>query len=106
MKIEIHFPTKTFDTSHSANRCKVFEFHVPQDGVEAAELAFHITNAPEECLDDDCRGIAESYRAKGLRSMSIGDVAKVGSKYYLCEPCGWSEIEILDEHHETEYKKS
>ena len=65
-------------------------------GEEAAEEAFHLTNAPDECLEDDHKQILKEQNFKGP-SLSVGDVVRVepivrGSKlpeYYLCKSCGW-----------------
>ena len=84
----------------SIDREEVFLFPSEQDGEAAAEEAFHITNAPDECLTDEQKGIIAMNDFKGP-SMSVGDVVKVTSypripsempDYYLCKSYGWEKF--------------
>ena len=69
-------------------------------GENAAEEAFHLTNAPEDCLEDEHKEIIKEQQFKGP-SMSVGDIVRVepvvkGSKmpeYYLCKSFGWEKYE-------------
>ena len=74
-----------------------FSYKSAFKGEEAAEEAFHLTNAPEECLEDKHKQIIKEQQFKGP-SLSVGDVVKVepiirSSKklpeYYLCKSFGW-----------------
>lgn len=73
-----------------------FSYQSKFTGEEAAEEAFHLTNAPDDCLDDEQKEIIKEQQFKGP-SMSVGDVVRVepivkGSKmpdYYLCKSFGW-----------------
>jgi hypothetical protein len=77
-----------------------------------AELAFHITNAPEECLSPAqqrmVRAIFKRNKYKGP-SLSVGDVVRVtdcktGETHFLrCDSYGWSFMTIdLDREHFVE----
>ena len=81
------------------DRQEVFLYHSELEGEKAAEEAFHITNAPDECLTDDQKAIIEMNEFKGP-SMSVGDVVRVKPSvkgvlpdYYLCKPFGWEKFE-------------
>ena len=82
------------------DREEVFVYHSTKEGEQAAEEAFHITNAPDECLDDNQKAILKINQFKGP-SLSVGDVVKVTTyprnpddlpKYYLCKSFGWEEF--------------
>ena len=67
-------------------------------GEEAAEEAFHITNAPDECLTDSQKQLLKEQNFKGP-SLSVGDVVKVGPiirevlpEYYMCKSFGWEKF--------------
>lgn len=66
-------------------------------GEEAAEEAFHITNAPEEVLTDEQKSLLKDLNFKGP-SLSVGDVVRVEpyikkhstpAEYYMCKSFGW-----------------
>jgi hypothetical protein len=70
-------------------------------GERAAEEAFHLTNAPDECLSDDQRELLASLDFKGP-SLSVGDVVRVAPyinkdkelpEYYLCKSYGWEKYD-------------
>ena len=68
-------------------------------GEKAAEEAFHLTNAPEECLEDDQKELLKSLNFKGP-SLSVGDVVRVEPivrtslpEYYICKSFGWERFE-------------
>jgi hypothetical protein len=67
-------------------------------GEAAAEMAFHLTNAPEEMLDEDQKILLEELNFKGP-SLSVGDVVRVEPivrtslpEYYLCKSTGWEKF--------------
>jgi hypothetical protein len=67
-------------------------------GEEAAEQAFHITNAPDDCLSEDEKLILKQQDFKGP-SLSSGDIVKVSpivysgvSDYYMCKSFGWEKF--------------
>lgn len=67
-------------------------------GEEAAEEAFHLTNAPEDCLTDEQKDILIKEDFKGP-SLSVGDVVKVANipnaklpEYYICKSFGWEKF--------------
>lgn len=85
-----------------ADRYEALSYQSFQDGENAAEEAFHLTNAPEECLEESQIALLKSLDFKGP-SLSVGDIVKVepfvrgfGSKqpqYFLCKPYGWEKYE-------------
>ncbi len=75
-------------------------YHTELEGEAAAEEAFHLTNAPAECLTEAQQHILIRNDFKGP-SMSVGDVVKVESyprdnkqvpTYYLCKSFGWEKF--------------
>jgi hypothetical protein len=67
-------------------------------GEAAAEQAFHLTNAPESCLEEDEKILLEELNFKG-RSLSVGDVVRVEPivrtslpEYYLCKSMSWEKF--------------
>jgi hypothetical protein len=92
-------------TSHFEDREKWFigresgmSYYTDLGGEEAAEEAFHLTNAPESLLTDDQKEILSEQNFKGP-SLSTGDIVRVESvvrlrnnafpEYYLCKSYGW-----------------
>jgi hypothetical protein len=80
-------------------RQEVFHYRSELEGEKAAEEAFHITNAPDECLTDDQKMIIALNEFKGP-SLSVGDVVRVRPNsisvlpsYYLCKSFGWEKFE-------------
>jgi hypothetical protein len=70
-------------------------------GEAAAEEAFHITNAPEECLTEAQQEMLKLLDYKGP-SLSVGDIVRVEqypkqhstpAEYYLCKSYGWEKYE-------------
>jgi len=68
-------------------------------GEAAAEMAFHLTNAPKEMLDENQKILLEELDFKG-RSLSVGDIVRVEPivrtslpQYYLCKSMGWEKFE-------------
>lgn len=61
------------------------------------EHAFDLFNAPEDWLYGRDREICEEYRAKGLRSLSVGDVVGIrrpngDARTYECATMGWTRV--------------
>jgi hypothetical protein len=100
-KIEIHRPYDSrgaFDADEHAGRELIFKCDLPQIkkerfAEEAAELVFHILNAPEEMLSEVELNIANDFRAQRHYSLSTGDIVVVDGEYFLCESFGWKKIE-------------
>jgi hypothetical protein len=99
--IKIHRPInrrEQFDADEHTARELVFECLLPETPSvktkeEAAELMFHILNAPIEYLSIIERKIATTFRtAPGQASLSTGDVVEVDEVKFLCESIGWREI--------------
>jgi hypothetical protein len=86
-----------FDADSKADRELIFKHTIPtikkeRFSTEAAEFMFHITNAPDECLNDDMRAINTLFRVGGNYSISTGDVVEVDGTKFLCDSVGWIEI--------------
>lgn len=67
-----------------------------KDGIDAADEAFHIFNAPPELLSVEQKMILDAYRGP---SLSVGDVVEVypekgNAKAFLCASIGWQEALI------------
>lgn len=84
-----------------------FSYQSKFEGEKAAEEAFHLTNAPDDCLEEDQKQILIDQNFKGP-CLSVGDVVRVESsvkgsmmpEYYLCKSFGWEKykgnvIELL-----------
>lgn len=73
-------------------------YYTDLSGQEAAEEAFHLTNAPLELLSEEQKQILKEENFKGP-SLSVGDIVRVESvirlknnsfpEYYLCKSFGW-----------------
>lgn len=83
------------------NRAQGITFDSLQEGEKAAEEAFHLTNAPLECLEDEQKELLEKLQFKGP-SLSVGDVVCIEPyvkkhstpcEYYLCQSFGWEKFE-------------
>ena len=99
--IKIYRPVSRFnqfDADENAERKFVYAIVLPEIKKErvaeqAAELMFHILNAPEEILSEIERKIASGFRSiEGNYSLSTGDVVEVDGTKFLCESFGWKEI--------------
>lgn len=84
------------------DRSEHISFDCELEGEAAAELAFHLTNAPEEMLEEDQKHLMKRLEFRGP-SLSVGDIIRVApylqnsnSKlpdYYLCKSSGWEKFE-------------
>lgn len=74
---------------------KVFGYEIPttSDAYTLADEAFAAFNAPLELLNPTYRAIAKAYRAAGNRSLSVGDVLRIGDTWLACAPTGWVELD-------------
>jgi hypothetical protein len=57
-----------------------------------AETAFEAFNADPDLLPDHARELATRYRARSLRSLSVGDVLRLGDTALACDPVGFREV--------------
>jgi len=109
--IKVHRPIEhcfSFEVDENTERKVVFEYELPtikkeRFGEEAAELVFHITNAPEEMLSEEELEVAKAFRDKGNYSLSTGDIVEVDGEMFLCESFGWKKVdpstdEVLHKH--------
>ena len=86
-----------FTEQEDAHRKFAFWYWTTKTGEDAAQEAFHISNAPDELLSPREKDI--KLRWKG-RSLSVGDIVSVADaddldiveKQYLCCACGWKQI--------------
>lgn len=75
---------------------RVFELDHPDADPEwIAGRMFEAFNAPEEMLKGVQLNRASQYRARRLRSLSVGDVVQVGDVMLACASVGW--IRLLNE---------
>ena len=83
------------------DRVEGLTFKTNKFGEKAAEEAFEITNAPEDCLTEEQLELVKSLNYKG-RSLSVGDIVRVEvipkkhstpADYYLCKSFGWEKFE-------------
>lgn len=57
-----------------------------------AEMAFEAFNADPDLLPDRTRDLATRYRARSLRSLSVGDVLRLGDTALACDPVGFRKV--------------
>jgi hypothetical protein len=57
-----------------------------------AEKAFEAFNLPPDLLNGRQRELAARYRARSLRSVSVGDVLRLGDMALACDPVGFREV--------------
>lgn len=88
------------------DRVKTISYKTELEGEAAAEEAFHLTNAPKECLTEQQNELAKQLDFHGP-SLSVGDVVRVEScirvpgdnlipEYYLCKSFGWEKLKAED----------
>lgn len=66
--------------------CKVMAHDLqPDDPYPLLEDAFEVFNVG----DPDKDSVAREYRGRGLRSLSVGDVVRIGEVGYLCKSFNW-----------------
>ena len=100
-KIKIHRPINrryAFEADEFVTRKTIFEYDLPtikkeRFAEEAAELVFHITNAPEEMLSEEELEVAKAFRDEGNYSLSTGDIVEVDGDMFLCESIGWKKVD-------------
>jgi hypothetical protein len=79
-----------FTSDWNLPRNHSFTYFTAKDAEDAAQEAYHITNAPESILNEFEKHIAELFRATKTMSLSVGDVVRVGDRVeYLCASEGW-----------------
>jgi len=62
------------------------EFEGQVDSIlEAAFEAFNVGDPQTS------RTVGE-YRARELRSLSVGDAVRIGDRLFICKPSGWEEV--------------
>lgn len=80
------------------DRHEAFSYKSKFEGEEACEEVYHLTNAPEDLLEDYQKEIIKDFKGSPL---SVGDVVRVetlvkGLKtadYYLCKSFGWEKFD-------------
>jgi hypothetical protein len=69
------------------------------DWEDAAEEAFHISNAPESLLSEEQQAIEREVRPHLTHSLSTGDVVQVshphGTEFFLCRSVGWERADAV-----------
>ena len=67
---------------------------------EALAWTFHTLNVgddPSFTTDEDTRSQARAYRARGNRSLSVGDVVVIDGMAYACARFGWDAVSLRPE---------
>lgn len=80
-----------FQPEHDVVRVFSYETALTEP-VAAAEEAFHLFNVGEDPDFGVPSPIALAYRAKGLRSLSVGDLVRVGVSTFACASYGWDAV--------------
>lgn len=62
------------------------------DPAAAAAEAFHLFNVGDDPAFGTPSDIAVAYRARGLRSLSVGDVVVAGDVPLACASFGWNVV--------------
>jgi len=75
-------------------RTKAFEYHTNLYNEAACEQAFHITNAPDECLTPEQFNMRKGFTGP---SVSVGDMIEIVSDEgstdrYICDHIGWVHV--------------
>lgn len=91
-EVKILLTDKFGDERHDAPRTEVFDYTTHHYNENAAHEAYHLFNAPESLIDAKRLPLVAEYRAKRLRSLSVGDVVVVGNTHYYCDSFGWTDI--------------
>ena len=99
-EVEIYLnndPKHRFTEAEDAEREFALWYYSDKTGEAAAEEAFHISNAPDELLNQKEQDIKRRWKG---RSLSVGDVVSVNNiedgivvtEHYLCCGNGWKQI--------------
>ncbi|MDN5895524.1 MAG: hypothetical protein L0H93_16045 [Nocardioides sp.] len=89
-----HLGYDGYQTGHPM--IEVFTFDGPDSNDPAelvAENAFELFNVGDDPAFDTPAPVAVAYRAKGLRSLSVGDIVDVNGVPLACAKHGWQEVE-------------
>jgi hypothetical protein len=80
---------------------KLFSYEAPTTSAifRLPDIAFHTFNSPPELVLLVYRPVAESYRAADMRSLSVGDVLRVGETWLAGAETSW--IALADEPSEV-----
>jgi hypothetical protein len=76
--------------SHELVRVFTYDIDPPVFDVDAA------LNQAFETFNIGTNELAAQYRARRLRSLSVGDVVQVRSDFYACDSVGWSKVSADD----------
>ena len=94
----LHAINPTFsDKDVELHRVAVGSYKTEKAGEDAAEEAYHITNAPGEILRMSEKALLKEGGLSGKRSLSVGDAVMVQdfagrAKVFMCASSGWKEI--------------
>lgn len=78
---------KTFPSDFTNDNLKYFKIVAEVDSNDLEEI-FNLMNM----WDDPTKVVklGECY------SLSVGDIVEINNKYYLCDTCGWKELENVE----------
>jgi hypothetical protein len=73
----------------------VYRGHVPAGtaDIDACELVFELLNIGHDADYSEPNPDAVAYRARGNRSLSVGDLVSVDGRWFSCGRFGWSLLE-------------
>jgi hypothetical protein len=100
---EDHFFGFKNDFANSPELTMVHEFEITETEMAFVNCAWYNNSAPvqimrilewifEELNIGEKTDLAKQYRAKQLRSLSVGDVVAIGEMAFACESAGWEKI--------------
>lgn len=104
MEVIVYFnehPDHFLGYEHGHRLRRVFSYEPPTKSAlfRLADEAFQAFNAPPGFVMPAYRHVAKTYRASGLRSLSVGDVLRVGDSWLVCAATSW--IALVDEPSEV-----
>jgi hypothetical protein len=72
----------------------VFTTDLPQcDDLDACEQLYQLLNVGDDPDFGTPDPSAVQYRARGNRSLSVGDVASIDGRFYACAGFGWERLD-------------
>jgi len=72
----------------------VFSTELPEsDDLDACEQLYRLLNVGDDPNVGEPDPRATQYRARGNRSLSVGDVASIDGRFYACACFGWHQLD-------------
>lgn len=88
-------PDHYFGYEYGHRLIEVFAYRLGNRFTDLAscDLAYHLFNVGHDPEFGEPHPFAMAYRMAGHRSLSVGDVVQVDSRFYACESSGWRVLE-------------